>query len=140
MRSKENKPIFTLFAALILMNSCVFPLAPRYHYFNAAENIEKGSPKLIIFSTPKHKTYVVKDIEMNAEVFIKSPAFEHPEEFSLMNNQDFFEQPAKQYEIARNDHRFYQNDDYQVITLKIVNGAAEQTINYKIVDNKGLRY
>lgn len=134
MRWKREKLIFSLFIMFAPLNSCVFPLAPRYHYFNTAENIEKGNPKLIIFSTPKHKTYVVKDIDMNAKVFIQSPAFDHPEEFYRMNNQDFFEQKAKQYEITRNDHRFYRTADYRDITLKIVTGEVERTINYKIVE------
>jgi hypothetical protein len=138
MRSKENKAILALFIAMSLMNSCVFPLAPRYHYFDTADSIEENKPTVVIFSTPQHKQYVVTGIIMNAEVFIQSPAFEHPNEFYLMKNRDFFEEKAKQYEIIRNDHKFYRTADFHDITLKIVNGAVEQTIKYKIVEKQGL--
>ena len=117
------------------LNSCLVTTAPRYHYFISNNNIEKDSIKVTIFSTPKYKDYVVTNTDLNAQVLIKSPIFENPNEFYLMQNQDFFEKKAKQYQIAKRDGKYYRTDDYKNITLKIISKGDEKIINYKISDD-----
>ncbi|HET7117236.1 MAG TPA: hypothetical protein VFI29_12135 [Hanamia sp.] len=129
---KKIKAGFILFAITATLNSCLVTTAPRYHYFISANNIEKDSIKVTIFSTPKYKDYVVTNTELNAQVLIKSPIFENPNEFYLMQNQDFFEKKAKQYQIAKRDGKYYQTDDYKSATLKIISKGDEKVINYKI--------
>ena len=130
----NKKAVFILFIAFETLKSCLVPLAPKYHYFVSTDNIQKTNPKVTIFSTPRHKNYVVTNVDMIKQVFIKSPAFENPNEFYLMKNQDFFEKEAKQYEFVRRDGKFYRTADYKNITLKIVDRRIEKIIDYKIVD------
>ena len=130
IKMRNKKTVFILFIAFETLKSCLVPLAPKYHYFVSSDNIEKNNPKVTIFSTPKHKDYVVTNVDMTKQVFIKSPAFENPNEFYLMKNQDFFEKETKQYEFVRRDGKFYRTEDYKNITLKIV----DRIIDYKIVE------
>lgn len=131
---RNKKAVFILFITFGTLKSCLVPLAPKYHYFVSSNNIEKNNVNVKIFSTPKNKTYVVTNVDMTAEVFIKSSAFENPNEFYLMKNQDFFEKEAKQYEFVRRDAKFYRTADYKNITLKIVDRNTEKIIDYKIVE------
>ena len=130
----NKKAVFILFIAFETLKSCLVPLAPKYHYFVSADTIEKNNPTVQIFSTPIHKNYVVTNVDMTTQVFIKSPAFDNPDEFYSMKNQDFFEKEAKQYEFARRDGKFYRTTDYKNITLKIVDRKTERIIDYKIVE------
>ena len=134
IKMRNKKAIFILFIIFGTLKSCLVPLALKYHYFVSSENIEKDNLKLRIFSTPRNKTYVVTNVDMTTQVFIKSPAFENPNEFYLMKNQDFFEKEAKQYEFVIRDGKFYRTADYKNITLKIVDKKIEKIIDYKIVD------
>ncbi|MES1215557.1 MAG: hypothetical protein ABUT20_08570 [Bacteroidota bacterium] len=126
------KTALLLFIALEPLKSCLVLPCATNHYFTSIDSIGKDNPGVIIFSTPKYKKYVVENIAMNTEVFIKSPIFENPDEFHLMENQEFFQNEAKQYTFNIRDRRFYNNDLYKIITLKIINGEKENIINYKI--------
>jgi hypothetical protein len=131
------RKIKTLILLVIIsgtLQSCLVTTAPRYHYFISTDNIEKDSIKVRIFSTPINKTYVVTNVDMTTQVFIKSPAFENPEEFYLMKNQDFFQKEAKQYEFVKRDGKFYRTEYYKKITLKVIDRNTEKIINYKIVE------
>ena len=64
-----------------------------------------------------------------------SPVFENPNEFYLMQNQDFFEKKAKQYQIAKGDGKYYRTNNYKNITLKIISEGGEKIITYKMADN-----
>lgn len=114
------------------LSSCLMLPCARNHYFVPTNDTEKDSIKITVFSTPKHKYYVVTNIDLNAQVSIKSSIFENPNKFYLMENQDFFEEKAKQYIIAKRDRKYYRNDDYKKITLKIVSEAGETMISYQI--------
>lgn len=131
---RNKKVVFILIITFETLKSCLVPLSPKYHYFISTNNIEKISPKVVIFSTPIHKNYVVTNVDMATQVFIKSPAFENPYEFYLMKNQDFFEKEAKQFEFVRRDGKFYRTADYKNITLKIVDRKTEKIIDYRIVE------
>ncbi len=131
---RNKKAIFILFIAFETLQSCLVPLAPKYHYFISTDNIEKANPTVTIFSTPAHKNYIVTNVDTTTDVFIKSPAFGNPNEFYLMKNQGFFEKKAKQYELVRRDGKFYRTTDYKKITLKIVDRKIEKIIDYKIVE------
>lgn len=131
---KNKKAGFILLIAFVVLNSCLVTLAPKYHYFVSTDSIEKGVPKVIIFSTPRFKNYVVTNVDVNTEVFINSPAFPNPDEFYLMKNQGFSGKDAKQYELARRDNKFYRSSEYKNITLKMISGENEKTITYKIIE------
>ena len=96
--------------------------------------MEKSDPKVSIFSTPRLKSYVVTNINMKAQVLIKSSVFENPEEFYLMKTKPFFDNEAKQFEYAKKDHKFYRTNNYKIITLKIITGDNEKVINYKMIE------
>ncbi len=130
---KVIKIFLLLFIALEPLKSCLVLPCASNHYFTSTDNSEKDNPKVIIFSTPKYKEYVVQNVDMNKKVFIKSPIFENPNEFHLMENRDFFQSEAKQYTFNKRDRRFYKDDNYKTITLKIINGEKEKIINYQIV-------
>jgi len=132
---RNIKAVFILFIACGTLKSCLVTTAPRYHYFISSNNSEKDNLKLTIFSTPKYKHYVVTNTDLNTQIFIKSPIFENPNEFYLMQNQHFFEKKAKQYQMAKRDGKYYRTDDYKNITLKIINGGDEKIINYKMGGN-----
>ena len=132
---RKIKAISILFIISGTLKSCLVTTAPRYHYFISTNYIEKDSIKVTIFSTPKYKDYVVTNIDLNAQVFIKSPIFENPNEFYLMQNQDFFETKAKQYQIAKRDGKYYRTDDYKHITLKIISEGDEKIVNCKVGGN-----
>ena len=132
---RNIKTIFILFIICGTLKSCLVTTAPRYHYFISTNNIEKDSIKVTILSTPKYKHYVVTNTDLNTQVLIKSPIFENPNEFYLMQNQDFFEKKAKQYQVAKRDGKYYRNDDYKNITLKIISEGDEKIINYKMAGN-----
>lgn len=72
---------------------------------------------------------------MSKQVYIQSPIFENPNEFYLMKTQSFFETEAKQFELQKRDRRFYRNDDYKNVTLKIVSKEGEKTIVYTLAKN-----
>lgn len=129
---RKIKAFFILFIIFGTLNSCLVTTAPRYHYFISANNIDKDSIKVTIFSTPKNKDYVVTNTDLNVQVFIKSAVFENPNEFYLMQNKDFFEKKAKQYQIAKRDGKYYRTNDYKSVTLKIISKGDEKIINYKI--------
>src|SRR4051812_25827958 len=113
------------------LKSCLVPLAPKHHYFVATDTLEKSNPEVSIFSTPSYKDYVVTGIDMNAQVFIKSPVFQNPDEFYEMENESSF---AKHYKFQRRDGKFYRTPDYTSVTLKVIGQKSERTIKYKIVD------
>ena len=134
IKMRNKKAVFLLFITFGTLKSCLVPHSPTSHYFVSSENIEKNNLKLEIFSTPRNKIYVVTNVDMTTQVFLKSPAFEKPDEFYLMKNQNFFEKEAKQYEFLRIDGKFYRTTDYKRITLKIVDRKIEKIIDYKIVE------
>jgi len=129
---RKIEAVFILFIIFGILNSCLVTTAPRYHYFISTNNNEKDSIKVTIFSTPKYKHYVVTNTDWETQVFIKSSIFDNPNEFYLMQHEDFFEKKAKQYQIAKRDGKYYRTDDYKSVTLKIINEGAERIINYKI--------
>jgi hypothetical protein len=129
MWMRNIKRFFIVAIVFETLTSCLVPLAPKFHYFVSTDNFEKSIPKVSIFSTPSYKNYVVTDIDTNAQVFIRSPVFENPEEFYAMENQNT---SAKQYKFQRRDGKFYRTADYTHITLKIIDHNSEKTINYSI--------
>ncbi len=130
---KVIKTVLFLFIALGPLKSCLVLPCATNHYFTSVGSTEKENPRVIIFSTPKYKKYVVENIDMNAEVFIKSPIFENPEEFHLMENEDFFQNDAKQFTYNKRDGIFYKNNRYKILTLKIISGEKEKIITYEKV-------
>ena len=72
---RNKKAAFILFITIGTLQSCLVPLAPKNHYFVSSDNIEKNNIKVRLFSTPKNKTYVVTNVEMTTQLFIKSSAF-----------------------------------------------------------------
>ena len=130
---KVIKTVLLLFIALEPLKSCLVLPCATNHYFTSIDSSEKDNPRVIIFSTPKYKSYVVQNVDMQTKVFIKSPIFESPDEFHLMENQEFFQNEAKQYSFNKRDGKFYKNDNYKIITLKIISGEKEKIITYKMV-------
>lgn len=131
---KKIKTIFILIILCGILKSCVVTTGPRYHYFISTNNIETDRLKVTIFSTPKYKHYVVTNIDLNTEVFIKSPIFANPNEFYLMQDQNFYEKEAKQYQIAKRDGNYYRTDHYKNITLKVISRETEKIIHYDMID------
>ncbi len=131
---KLIKLTFVLFLILENLTSCLVTTAPRNHYFIQTDNVEKNDPKVSIFSTPRLKNYVVTNVDMKAQVYIRSSIFENPNKFYLMKNQQFFDNEAKQFEFAKKDHKFYRTTNYKDITLKIINGENEKVVNYKMIE------
>lgn len=134
MVNKKAIFIFILFVASNTLKSCLVPLCSKYHYFVSTNNIGEAIPKVTILSTPRNKYYVVTNVDTSMEVFIKSEAFEEPNEFYLMKNKDFFEKESKQYQFVIRDSKFYRTADFKQIKLKLVDKKIEKTIEYKIVD------
>ena len=132
---RKTKSIFILFITSGTLISCLVTTAPRYHYFISTDNIEKDSINVTIFSTPKYKHYVVTNTDLNTQVLITSPIFENPNEFYMMQNRDFLNKKAKQYQIAKRDGKYYRTDDYKNVTLKIISEGNEKIINYKMAGN-----
>jgi hypothetical protein len=131
---KNIKTILILFVTYVILQSCLVTACPRYHYFISTNNIEKDSVKVTIFSTPKYKSYVVTNTDLNAQVFIKSPIFENPDAFYLMQHQDFFGKEAKQFQITKKDGYYYRTYRYKNITLKVIERGSEKVINYEMID------
>jgi hypothetical protein len=131
----QLKAVFILLILSATLKSCLVTTAPRYHYFVAGNYLEKDSIKVTIFSTPKYKQYVVTTTDSITQVLVKSPVFENPNEFYLMQNHDFFEKKVKQYKFVKRDSKYYRNDDYKSVTLKIISDGNEKVINYTVTDN-----
>lgn len=66
----NKKALFILLIVLQTLNSCLVPLAPKYHYFISTNNIEEINPKVTIFSTPRYKYYVVTNVDMTSPWFV----------------------------------------------------------------------
>lgn len=130
MRKKTH--LIALLVITGLFQSCLFPGAPKYHYFTSSGSTEKMSPKLQIFSTPGYKQYIITNVDVNTSVFIQSSVFENPDEFYLMKNEILFGQEAKQFEVKIKDRKFYRDGDYKNIRLKIIDGDGERTIVYNM--------
>ncbi len=128
----KKKPFTALFIILSVFQSCLMLPCSKSHYFTALDKIENDSVKLQIFSTPKYKSYVVTNMDKNVQVFIQSPVFGNPNEFYLMKNQPFFETEAKQFELQVKDRKFYRDDAYKNVRLKIIDGGGERTIVYNM--------
>jgi len=122
------------FIFIAVFNSCLVSTTPHNHYFIPSENEQNLTPKLIIFSTPRHKNYIVTNVNKTAQVFIKSPIFENPETYYLMRDEKFYENEAKQYQLDKKDKKFYQSEIYKTVTLKILENGAEKLVNYTMLN------
>ena len=128
------KNILILFITLIL-NSCLVPLSPHHHYYKPLDSNFENDPKLKVFSTPKNKIYTLGNIKPDAEVYIKSDLFENSNKYYLMNNSIFFEKEVKSYDLKINDSKFYKNNYYKKVTIKLNNENGERIISYELISN-----
>lgn len=116
----------------ISLKSCLVPLSPHHHYFIANESGFHKNPKLLIFSTPKYKNYIVTNVDIQAKIFIQSPIFENPESYYLMDDGKYYDNDAKQFKFTIGDKQFYSSNKYNSITLKIIKDGIEEIIVYKL--------
>jgi len=125
-----------LVAVLALAQSCLVPGAPHKHYFVPVKReLPLASyPEIMIFSTPRSKSYVITNLDLKSKVTIQSPIFDSPERYYLAEDQLFFDEQAKQFVVQKRDGPFYKNGLYKTLTLKLELDGTTTIIDYQIAD------